>query len=69
MHIHQKMKTFLGMTLTLSDLADDTTDTDNKQWTDSTGCRPSVPVIHSFIGFSLDSVNMRHSMLPKTPSH
>ena len=63
------MKTFLGVTLTLSDLAGDTTDTDNTQWIDNTGCQPSVPVIHSFIGVSLDSVNVRLSMLLKNPSY
>ena len=62
-HSHQKTKTFLGVTLTVSDIAGDITDRGNAQWTDSTGCQPSVPVIHSFMGVSLDSVNMRHAML------
>jgi hypothetical protein len=29
-----------------SDKEDDITDTDNTQWTDSTHCKPSVPVNH-----------------------
>jgi len=62
-HIHQKTKTFLGVSLIFSDIADDITDTGNTQWTKSSVCRPSVPVIHSFMGVSLDFVNMRHSML------
>jgi hypothetical protein len=52
MHIHQKTKTFPGVTLTLSDKAGDITGTGKTQWTDNTGCRPSVPVIHSFMGVS-----------------
>lgn len=37
--------------------------TGNTQWTNSIGCRHSVSVIHSFMGVSLDPVNVRHTML------
>jgi len=62
-HIHQKTKKFLGVSLTLSDIAGDITETGNTQWINSSGCRPSVLVVHSFIGVSFDCVNMRHTML------